>query len=141
MIKQCYLTCLPHIFCLLVYFSPLQNYQGRSEGTSSVAFEVLIIKSEIDFINRLIFNCLTSNINLLIFNCLTLNINLFKFNRLTSNFCFFFKFSYFSQAEENGCLWMRVLSFGFSTQPGKWWFVIFEMYINFWGTAPRARTY
>ena len=50
--------------------------QGRSEGTSSVAFEVLIIKSEIDFINLFIFNCLTSNINLFNFNC------------LTSNFCF-----------------------------------------------------
>ena len=50
--------------------------QGRSEGTSSVAFEVLIIKSEIDFINLFIFNCLMSNINL------------FKFNCLTSNFCF-----------------------------------------------------
>ena len=34
---------------------------GRSEGTSSVAFEVLIIKSEINFINLFIFNCLTSN--------------------------------------------------------------------------------
>ena len=34
-------------------------YQGRSEGTSSVAFEVLKIKSEIDFINLFIFNCLT----------------------------------------------------------------------------------
>ena len=50
--------------------------QGRSEGTSSVAFKVLIIKSEIDFINLFIFNCLTSNINLFNFNC------------LTSNFCF-----------------------------------------------------
>ena len=50
--------------------------QGRSEGTSSVAFEVLIIKSEIDFINLFIFNCLTSNINLFFFNC------------LTSSFCF-----------------------------------------------------
>ena len=41
------------------------EYQGRSEGASSVAFEVLITKSEIDFINLFIFNCLTSNINLL----------------------------------------------------------------------------
>ena len=40
------------------------KYQGRSEGASSVAFEVLIIKSEIDFINLFIFNCLTSNIQL-----------------------------------------------------------------------------
>ena len=64
------------------------GYQGRNEGTSSVAFEVLIIKSEIDFINLFIFNCLTSNTNLFIFNCLTSNINLFNFNCLTSNFCF-----------------------------------------------------
>ena len=67
--------------------SPLLN-QGCSEGTSSVAFEVLIIKSKIDFINLFIFNCLTSNINLFIFNCLASNINLFNFNCLTSNFCF-----------------------------------------------------
>ena len=50
--------------------------QGCREGTSSFAFEVLIIKSEIDFINLFIFNCLTSDINLFNFNC------------LTSNFCF-----------------------------------------------------
>ena len=50
--------------------------QGRSEGVLSAVFEVLIIKSEIDFINLFIFNCLTSNINLFNFNC------------LTSNFCF-----------------------------------------------------
>ena len=50
--------------------------QGRSEGTSSVTFEVLIINCEIDFINLFIFNCLTSNINLFNFNC------------LASNFCF-----------------------------------------------------
>ena len=43
----------------------------RSEGTSSVAFAVLTIKSEIDFINLFIFNCLKSNINLFIFNCIS----------------------------------------------------------------------
>ena len=42
---------------------------GRSEGTSSVAFEVLLTKSEIDFINLFVFNCLKSNINLFNFNC------------------------------------------------------------------------
>ena len=62
--------------------------QGRIEGTSSVVFEVLTIKSEIDFINVFIFNCLTSNINLLIFNRLTPNTNLFNFKCLASNFCF-----------------------------------------------------
>ena len=44
--------------------------QRRSKGTSSVAYEVLIIKFEIDFINLSIFNCLTSNIDLFIFNYL-----------------------------------------------------------------------
>ena len=48
-----------------------QWWQGRSEGTSNVAFEGLVIKSEIDFINLYIFNCLTSNINLFNFNCST----------------------------------------------------------------------
>ena len=62
--------------------------QGRSEGILSVVFEVLIIKSEIDFINLFIFNCVTSNIDLFIFNCLMANINLFNYNCLTSNFCF-----------------------------------------------------
>ena len=47
-----------------------------SRGVARVAFEVLIIKSEIDFINLFIFNCLTSNINL------------FNFSSFSSNFCF-----------------------------------------------------
>ena len=63
--------------------------QGHREGTSSVAFEVLIMNCEIDFINLFIFNYLASSIILFIlFNCLTLNINLSIFNCLTSNFCF-----------------------------------------------------
>ena len=41
--------------------------QGCSEGTSSVAFEVLIINCQIYFINLFIFNCLTLNIKLFIF--------------------------------------------------------------------------
>ena len=59
-----------------------------SRGVARVVFEVLIIKSEIDFINLFIFNCLTSNMSLFIFNCLTSNINLFNFNSFSSNFCF-----------------------------------------------------
>ena len=47
-----------------------------SEGTSSVAFEALIINWEENFINLPIFYCLMSNIHLFNFNC------------LTSNFCF-----------------------------------------------------
>ena len=36
--------------------------QERSEGTPSVAFKVLLIKSEINSINLFSFNCLTSSI-------------------------------------------------------------------------------
>ena len=42
--------------------------QGRSKGTSNIAFEVLIISCQIYLINLFIFNCLTLNINLFIFN-------------------------------------------------------------------------
>ena len=41
--------------------------QGHSEGTSSIAFQVLIINCQIYFINLFIFNCLTLNIKLFIF--------------------------------------------------------------------------
>ena len=40
------------------------HYQGRSEGTLSIAFEVPIINCQIHFINSFIFNCLTLNIKL-----------------------------------------------------------------------------
>ena len=43
------------------------------EVTSSVAFEVLIVNCEIDFINLFICNYLTLNINLFIFSCLSPN--------------------------------------------------------------------
>ena len=76
------------LYIVLVEPPNCHRIQGRSEGTSSLAFEVLIVKSEIDFINLFIFNCLTSNINLFIFNCLTSNISLFNFNCLSSIFCF-----------------------------------------------------
>ena len=36
------------------------NKQARSESTSSVAFQVLIINYHIEFMNLFIFNCLTS---------------------------------------------------------------------------------
>ena len=42
--------------------------QRCREGTSSVAFEVLIMNCKIHFIN--FFNYLASNINFIIFNCL-----------------------------------------------------------------------
>ena len=68
-------------------FTRKHKFQGCSEGTSSVAFEVLRINCKIDFINLFIFNCLTLNINLLIFNC------------STSNFCFPKTISFASRRE------------------------------------------
>ena len=50
------------------YVPEINLIQCRSEGTSSVAFEVLIINCEIYFINLFIFNCLALNINVFIFN-------------------------------------------------------------------------
>ena len=44
-----------------------EHAEGRSEGTSSVAFEVQVIICQIYFINLFIFNCLTLNIKLFIF--------------------------------------------------------------------------
>ena len=44
-----------------------QRINRRGKGTSSVAFEVLIINCKIYFINLFIFNCLTLNTKLLIF--------------------------------------------------------------------------
>ena len=46
----------------------IESRQGRSEGTSSVAFKILIMNCQIYFISLFIFNCLTLNINVLIFN-------------------------------------------------------------------------
>ena len=47
--------------------------QGRSEGTSSAAFEVLTIDCQTYFINLFIFDCLTLNIKLFIFKLLDVN--------------------------------------------------------------------
>ena len=43
-----------------------EMHQGRSEGTSSIGFEVLILNSQIYLINLFIFNCLILNIKLFI---------------------------------------------------------------------------
>ena len=59
------------LYIVLVEPPNYHRIQGRSEGTSSLAFELLIVKSEIDFVNLFIFNCLTSNISLFNFNCLS----------------------------------------------------------------------
>ena len=97
-----------HILKYSVSCIDLVFTQGRSEGTSSVTLKVPIINYQIDFIK------------LLIFNCLTLKINLFMFNYLTSNFYFPKHISFASRrkqktkkVKENGCLWTRVLIFGF----------------------------
>ena len=50
-----------------------ESIQGRSEGTSSEAFEVLIIHCHIEFVNLFNANYLMPIINLFIFNCLTSN--------------------------------------------------------------------
>ena len=51
------------------YYAKISTFlQGHSQGTSSVAFEVLIINCQAYFINLFIFACLTLNINLFIFN-------------------------------------------------------------------------
>ena len=54
-------------YYVLVQKSDRLTCQGCSEGTSSVAFKVLIINCQIYFINSLIFNCLTLSIKLFIF--------------------------------------------------------------------------
>ena len=48
-------------------YKVILSLQGHSEGTSSVAFEVLIIICQIYFINLFIFNCLKLNTKLFIF--------------------------------------------------------------------------
>ena len=77
--------------------------QGHSEGTSSLAFEVLIINCQIYFIN------------LFIFNCLTLNIKLFIFKFLDVKFLFFPNVLSFANRREWLFmeLWTCILSFEF----------------------------
>ena len=62
-----YVSC--HINLKVSYWSQL----GRSESTSSVAFEMLIINCQMELINLFIFNWLTPNINVFTFNCLKSN--------------------------------------------------------------------
>ena len=74
---------------LMLHFAPglylwLQiNYandlkHGRSNGTKSVAFQVLIINYQKEFQNLFIFNYLTSNIHFFIFNFLKSNFSFSK---------------------------------------------------------------
>ena len=102
----------------------VQATQGRSESTSSVAFELQIINYQRYFINLFIFNCLKLNIKLFIFKLFDVKF-LFSENRL-------------SQTEENGCLWTYGCAslVRISNSPRKIWPAIFETLINFWSTAP-----
>ena len=58
---------MPHEILFSLLDEIRNTKQGRSEGTSSVAFEVPIINCQIYFINLFIFNLLTVNIKLFIF--------------------------------------------------------------------------
>ena len=90
-INQLFKSSYSHFYFLSFHSFPFVKHflrdQGRSDSTSSVTFEVLIINCHIEFINLFIFNCLKSNINLFIFNC------------LTSNFCFPKNISFASRRE------------------------------------------
>ena len=61
--------------------------QGHSEGTLSVAFDVLIINYQIYFINLFILNCLTLNIKLFIFNLFDIKLFIFKLFYENHTFC------------------------------------------------------
>ena len=78
------------LFFMLLY--NIVAEQGRSEGTSSVAFEVLIINCQIYFINSFIFNCLTLNIKLFIFKLFDVKF-LFSENHV------------FRKQKRTACLW------------------------------------
>ena len=69
------------------------NIQGHREGTSSVAFEALIMNCEIDykFVHLQLFSVKYKFVHLQLFGAKFL----------------------FSEKQENGCLWTRVRSFGF----------------------------
>lgn len=69
------------------WFFTESTIQERSETTSNVACEVLIINCQINFINLFFLNCVASNITLLLFNC------------LISNFCFLKIKSFASRSE------------------------------------------
>ena len=66
--------------------------QGRSEGTSSVAFEVLIMNCQIYFVSSFIFNYLTLNIKLFIFKLFDVKF-LFSENHV------------FRKQKRTACLW------------------------------------
>ena len=66
--------------------------QGRSEGTSSLAFEVLKINCQIYFINLFIFNRLTLNIKMFVFKLFDVKF-LFSENHV------------FCKQKRTACLW------------------------------------
>ena len=92
----------PNIPCAFLLFKPSafiqmlfpKNlfFQGCSECSSSVAFEVLIINCQIYFINSFILNCLTLNIKLFIFKLFDVKF-LFSENHV------------FRKQKRTACLW------------------------------------
>ena len=84
------------------FASHFEGFQGRSESTSSVVFEVLIVNCQIYFLNFLIFNYLTLNINMFIFKLFDIKF-LFSENHVFAN----------RRERLFMGLWTRVLSFGF----------------------------
>ena len=64
-----YFICILKASMPLAFFNLSGKMQGRSEGTASVAFKVLIIDCHIEFIKLFIFNCVMSNF------CFTKNIS------------------------------------------------------------------
>ena len=112
--------------------------QGRSEGTSSVAFEILIINCQIDFIKF---------VYLQLFNvqCKFLHLQLFDVKFLFSENYIFRKQERTAVYGRTSLVWNCKLVWknddlknlkNLKKLPGK-----IETQINFWGTAPCARAY
>ena len=79
------------IFSYMLFMFVYMYMQGRSEGTPSVAFEILII------------NCQTCFIKLIIFNCLILNVKLFII-KLFNVKCLFSENHVFLKQKKTACL-------------------------------------
>ena len=91
-----YVTLMGFKFRCLKFGSYIRGaYQGCSEGTSGVAFKVLIINCQIYFINLFIFNCLTLKIKLFIFKLFDVKF-LFSENHV------------FRKQNRTACLWSYI---------------------------------
>ena len=113
-------TCMVTLVLIFIYILIVTRlfkylYQGRSEGTSSVAFEVLII------------------------NCQTCFKDLFSFTCLISNFSFPKRYIICRQKRKavmDACPWFRLLN-----STGKMMTCLRHNEIKFWGSAPCAQIY